>query len=1531
MHNHNHRKVAAVSIRYFFLTILLLTLPVGMYAQHDRCGTMYADSVLRSKIPGAPTLADFENWLQQKMNQSAAAGLAARKSVITIPVIVHVIHNGDPVGTNENISQAQVMSQLEVLNEDFRRLNADTVNTPAAFRPVAADVEIEFCPALVDPDGNLLAEPGIHRVNMGQATWSSTTDIDNNLKPATIWDPTRYFNIWTVNFGSGSSLLGYAQFPEGSGLAGMPAGAQNALTDGIVCRYDAFGRVGNVTAPYNRGRTATHETGHWLGLRHIWGDGGCGTDDYCSDTPESDASNSGCDPSHVSCGTVDMVQNYMDYSNDACMNLFTLCQKTRMLTVMQNSPRRMELISSIVCQQFNRYNIIGQVQDATNNLGVTQAKVRLTNSAFNYEAQTDVNGNFVITNVFEGTYTLYAGKWSYITASIQTVQVDSSTAPLIIQLDKGYYDDFVLDYSWTVSGTASTGQWERGVPVGTLFNGVPSNPGADVSNDFGNECFVTGNGGGAAGNDDVDDGNTILTSPVFDLSGYHDPYVHFYRWFYNAGGSGNPNDTLYIRLYNGITSAILETVTPSTANPNQWNFRNFRIRDFLTPTSAMMLLLETADRTGSGHIVEAAFDLFRVVDSLPDLRAQFTASQNTGCPGTSITFTSQSTGNIVSYQWYFPGGIPSSSSDMNPAVSYAAAGSYSVTLIVQDNTRADTLTRINFISIQNYIPNFSADIRQGCPGLIIRFADQTTCTPTSYAWSFPGGNPATASTPNPVVEYPFEGTFDVTLSITTPNGLQSITKPGFVTITSGLPVTVFSEDFESGSLNTQGWTLTNPDSGITWSLTTVGGSTSGNTAAGIQLFSYSAIGQRDGLISPPLNLSRIANTTLTFDHAYRRSSTAIRDSLIIYVSTDDGLTFPFKVFAAAETGAGTFATNTTTTTSFIPATADDWCFSGGIGAPCFTVDLSAFDGYADVKLKFESYNNQCNNLYLDNILVSGICTSPLPKPIAAFTQNISAGCAPLSVTFTDSSENNPVQWQWSFPGGTPSFSSVPAPQVVYPAPGVYPVTLIVSNASGSDTLIRNAWITVFAKPSIDSIQTTDPSCFGASDGEAQAWISGGTPPYSYYWSNGQGSPTAVTLSAGNYGVTVQDSNQCSATALFSLQTPADLSLSFTTFPAYCGNASGSVITSVSGGTPPYTYVWSNGADSSVLSHLAAGSYTLTVTDKKGCAKVATATIAHINSSLQIGFTILPVSCFGSHNGAIDVEVAGGFPPYDYFWSDGSLSQDVSGVAAGIYTLEVTDSAGCQFTDTFTIPEPPPLGLHIITEEDSCGTILVEAIAVVSGGTPPYSFLWSNNSTSSTVTNLNKGSHAVTVTDANGCSVSQSIIVDAGPGVSISSFSVTPDSAGLATGSISVTVTGGSPPYAFLWSNGATTPALHNLFAGDYLLTVTDVNGCSATASFSVSYVPDNTVGISHLFSDNLVFSVFPNPSSGKVYISLHIPQQNQLLITFYEQTGRQLSSETIHLPAGQHTLPLPDVPTGLYLLKIKTQAFTAVTRIVVIR
>ena len=308
------------------IATLLILLFLGnntVYSQNDgdtshRCGTM---ENLANQMEKDPELRQKRKEIEKQIQEYINNPLRDTDGdTVIIPIVFHVIHNGDPIGTNENIADIYIEAQLNQLNDDFRRTNSDADGT----WPQAADTYIEFCLAQTDPDGN--ATTGIIRHNISGGPWTSSS-FNSNVKPGTIWDRDNYCNFWIADLSGG--LLGYAQFPGG-----------NASTDGVVCLYSS---VGSIDLPnpdggvYDIGRTGTHEIGHWLDLFHIWGDDGtsCSGSDSCADTPNQAGSTSGC-PSGVQTDNCSpnspgyMYQNYMDYSYDECMNIFTEDQRDRM-------------------------------------------------------------------------------------------------------------------------------------------------------------------------------------------------------------------------------------------------------------------------------------------------------------------------------------------------------------------------------------------------------------------------------------------------------------------------------------------------------------------------------------------------------------------------------------------------------------------------------------------------------------------------------------------------------------------------------------------------------------------------------------------------------------------------------------------------------------------------------------------------------------------------------------------------------------------------------------------------------------------------------------------------------------------------------------------------------------------------------------------------------------------------------------------------------------------------------------------------
>lgn len=296
------------------------------------CGMMeYHEAHVLEYPQAAENLEAIEEFTQRFVERG---GELTDRNAITIPVVVHVVYRTSA----QNISEAQIQSQINVLNADFRKLNSDASLIPSAFTGVAADAQIQFCLASVDPSGN--PTNGIVRKSTRRSSFSTNNWVKYNANGGSnAWPADKYLNIWVCNLSNG--VLGYAQFPGGA-----------AATDGIVCTFTAFGTTGTATAPFNKGRTATHEVGHWLNLRHIWGDATCGSDQV-NDTPTHNTANYGCPsfPHYSTCSgsPLEMTMNYMDYTDDACMYMFSTGQSSRMNALFAPGGFRYSLLSSNGC------------------------------------------------------------------------------------------------------------------------------------------------------------------------------------------------------------------------------------------------------------------------------------------------------------------------------------------------------------------------------------------------------------------------------------------------------------------------------------------------------------------------------------------------------------------------------------------------------------------------------------------------------------------------------------------------------------------------------------------------------------------------------------------------------------------------------------------------------------------------------------------------------------------------------------------------------------------------------------------------------------------------------------------------------------------------------------------------------------------------------------------------------------------------------------------------------------------------------
>jgi uncharacterized protein (UPF0333 family) len=369
------------------------------------------------------------------------------------------------------------------------------------------------------------------------------------------------------------------------------------------------------------------------------------------------------------------------------------------------------------------------------------------------------------------------------------------------------------------------------------------------------------------------------------------------------------------------------------------------------------------------------------------------------------------------------------------------------------------------------------------------------------------------------------------------------------------------------------------------------------------------------------------------------------------------------------------------------------------------------------------------------------------------------------------------------------------------------------------------------------------SCFGSCDGSVDITPAGGTAPYTYIWSDPAGSTTqdiVGTLCPGDYNVTVTDAHNCTATGMWTVTEPGEVSWQGSTTNVSCnGVCDGTISTEFTlGGTPPYTYAWSNGATTADLTGLCAGTYSVTITDSHSCDARSFRTITQPDVLVIDPVAVItPATCYGGSGGSIEITVTGGTLPYSFLWSNNAVTQNISGLSAGCYTVTVTDANNCMDTETFCVGQPDPIAAVGIATDVLClgdcnGMITLTS---VTGGTPPYSFSWSNFATTQDITGLCEGTYTVSIMDAHECTFTGTWHVGAPAELTVQGVPANTLCFGDCNGYINITPAGGTAPYTYVWNDPAisTTQNVTGLCAGDYSVTVTDAHNCNVVGIWTV--------------------------------------------------------------------------------------------------
>jgi gliding motility-associated-like protein len=485
-----------------------------------------------------------------------------------------------------------------------------------------------------------------------------------------------------------------------------------------------------------------------------------------------------------------------------------------------------------------------------------------------------------------------------------------------------------------------------------------------------------------------------------------------------------------------------------------------------------------------------------------------------------------------------------------------------------------------------------------------------------------------------------------------------------------------------------------------------------------------------------------------------------------------------------------------------------------------------------------------------SIVLSDLNVNGTPKSVVCLGGH--DGKIDLTVTGTDA----PFTYNWNDGSHIQNRNNLAA--------GTYTVT--VNNTVGCSSTLSFSIAEPISVLNASALTTNNVSCFNGNNGSVNLNVNGGYTPYSFIWNNGSNVQNPGGLSAGNYTVTITDFGGCSTTASASVTQPASaLIANATGSNVSCNNGNnGSLNLSVSGGTAPYNFNWSNGATTQNIIQLIAGNYTVTITDANACSTTSSAVVAQPASALNVTATATAVLCNGGNTGSVTLQTTGGTSPYNYQWTNGGNTAGIFNLTAGNYSVIVTDANNCSSSAAVVVNQPSPLQPNDVTASVSCnGSTNGTAALTAQGGTVPYFFLWNGVYVNSTLNNLPAGNYNVTVNDNNGCAALLHITVTEPsplvPGHTSSNVSCYNGN----NGSISMSASGGTPPYSYKWGGGSNSPTINNLLAGTYDVTVSDAHLCSVTASVVIAQ-PASALNANALVNNVSCY----NGSNGNVNLSV---------------------------------------------------------------
>jgi hypothetical protein len=1439
------------------------------------------------------------------------SGGNSTQAVYTIPVIIHVIHGGQAVGTFPNLAQGQLNSQVQVLNDDFSGVGYNVGNYPAnAFTTWAtntivsaaskdgsgrikiSNTGITFCLALKDSLGNTLAEPGIDRVNYNNITAPLTGTftsknpaaavyntsgkfqgfIDGYIKPNTIWNVSKYMNLWVTDEQSVVGLLGYATFPVLSTLTGIPGATGTNKTDGFWAYAAAFGSKalfpgGTYSTGYDLGRTCTHEIGHWVGLRHIWGDGTCLTD-YCNDTPPAAAAN------FVNCPTTypyhsgtcagppsnspngEMFMNFMDYSYDCAMFMFTEDQRTRIQTAMANSPYRKFLGTHGLCSipppvaNFSftpNPACIGQTISITDMstgsagawsytmTGGAPSTSTLQNPSVTYTAAGVYSITLVASNgggnstpvvktvtinaapvltITPAASSICAGGSATLTASgasTYTWSTGSNSASIVVSP--------TVNTTYTVTG--ANGSCTNTKTVSVTITGTPTVnifTAASTTICSGNTSTLTGTG--ATNYTWMPGGMTTTIVAVTPTA------TTIYTLTGSNGGSCTGTKTIQITVNTTPTIAIIAsptaicsgnsaTLTASGATSYTWNTGATTAVIVVTPTT-------TTNYTVVGVNGTCASSKTISLIVTPGPSAPTAGSNSPLCSGSTLSLTA-STIPGATYSWTGPNSFTASAQNTTiPGATTLAAGTYSVRVTVGGCTSGYAITNV----VVNALPSVTVTSNPLtiCPGSTATLtAIASGAGPFTYSWS----------------------TGATSASIT-----SSLVGVYTATVTSA-----------AGCKASQSYSL-NAAAGLTINATTsstaiCAGNSATLSATGATTYTWmpGSLTGANVVVTPTTNTTYTVNGTSGTCTGSQTISIVVNANPTVAVTATPTSVCAGSTSTLTATGASTYSWSTGGTTSAIvvtPTATTTYTVIGTTGSCSNTKTISV------------------NTLVAPTITVTANPISICPGATSTLTANGTGGPGPFT-------------YSWSTGATTAVITTSVA--------GVYTSTF--TNGNGCKA---SQSVTVSTAPGLSVTVSASPSSL-CGGGSSTLTASGAT---TYTWMPGSlsGANVVVTPTISTTYTVNGTSGSCTGSQTVSISVNPNPTVAVVASPTSI--CSGSTVSLVATGAS--TYSWSTGGTGTSISVTPTVTTTYTVIGSNGsCSNTKTVQVVVNTSPTISASSSASVICSGNSS----TLTASGATTYT--WSTGSNAASIVVTPTSTTTYTVVGTSGsCTGSQI----------ISVTVNSNPTVAVVASPTAICAGGsasliaTGASTYSWSTGGTGSSIGVTPSVTTTYSVIGANGSCINTNtvqVVVNTTPFIATTSSSSL-----ICAGQSATLISTGATNYTY--NPGAITGnpiAVSPTVTTTYIITGNNGAGCTGTTSIVQNVSP--CTGITTISAVDVMFGVYPNPNNGEFTLTCGQVSEN-IYLEIYNNIGQLISKQMIK--ENETKVNLTEQADGIYHLRI---------------